>query len=128
MSNNKNIEKVVKVTKRERFAELLAIPEVANNQDLVDFINHEVDLLTRKNASGEKKLTANQLENENLKAIIVNSLSAETGMTITEMIKTIPELAEFTNQKVSALTTALVKDGKVERRVEKRVTKFYKVV
>ena len=49
-------------------------------------------------------------------------------MTITEMIKTIPELAEFTNQKVSALTTALVKDGKVERRVEKRVTKFYKVV
>lgn len=126
--SNKNIEKVVKVTKRERFAELLAIPGVANNQDLVDFINHEVDLLTRKNASGEKKLTANQLENENLKAIIVNSLSAETGMTITEMIKTIPELAEFTNQKVSALTTALVKDGKVERRVEKRVTKFYKVV
>jgi len=126
--SNKNIEKVVKVTKRERFAELLAIPEVAKNQDLVDFINHEVDLLTRKNASGEKKLTANQLENENLKAIIVNSLSAETGMTITEMIKTIPELAEFTNQKVSALTTALVKDGKVERRVEKRVTKFYKVV
>lgn len=126
--SNKNIEKVVKITKRERFAELLAIPEVANNQDLVDFINHEVDLLTRKNASGEKKLTANQLENENLKAIIVNSLSTETGMTITEMIKTIPELAEFTNQKVSALTTALVKDGKVERRVEKRVTKFYKVV
>lgn len=126
--SNKNIEKVVKVTKRERFAELLAIPEVAKNQDLVDFINHEVDLLTRKSASGEKKLTANQLENENLKAIIVNSLSAETGMTITEMIKTIPELAEFTNQKVSALTTALVKDGKVERRVEKRVTKFYKVV
>lgn len=126
--SNKNIEKVVKVTKRERFAELLAIPEVAKNQDLVDFINHEVDLLTRKNASGEKKLTANQLENENLKAIIVNSLSAETGLTITEMIKTIPELAEFTNQKVSALTTALVKDGKVERRVEKRVTKFYKVV
>lgn len=126
--SNKNIEKVVKVTKRERFAELLAIPEVAKNQDLVDFINHEVDLLTRKNASGEKKLTANQLENENLKAIIVNSLSAETGMTITEMIKTIPELAEFTNQKVSALTTALVKDEKVERRVEKRVTKFYKVV
>ena len=126
--SNKNIEKVVKVTKKERFAELLAIPAVASNQDLVDFINHEVDLLTRKNASGEKKLTANQIENENLKDIIVNSLSADTGLTVTEMIKTIPELAEFTNQKVSALTTALVKDGKVERRVEKRVTKFYKVV
>ena len=52
--SNKNIEKVVKVTKKERFAELLAIPAVASNQDLVDFINHEVDLLTRKNASGEK--------------------------------------------------------------------------
>lgn len=126
--SNKNIEKVVKVTKRERFAQLLALPEVANNQDLVDFINHEVELLTRKNASGEKKLTANQLENENLKEIIVNSLSAEAGLTITEMIKTIPELAEFTNQKISALTTALVKDGKIERRVEKRITKFYKVV
>lgn len=126
--SNKNIEKVVKVTKKERFAELLAIPAVASNQDLVDFINHEVDLLTRKNASGEKKLTANQVENENLKDIIVNSLSADTGLTVTEMIKTIPELAEFTNQKVSALTTALVKDGRIERRVEKRITKFYKVV
>ena len=45
-----------KITKRERFAQILAIPAVSADPALVEFINHEIELLDRKN-SGEKKLT-----------------------------------------------------------------------
>ena len=46
-----------KMTKREKFEMLKAIPEVSANEMLVEFIDHELDLLAKKNAS-EKKPTA----------------------------------------------------------------------
>ena len=53
-----------KLTKRDRYAQLLTLNEVKANPDLVAFIEHEVELLTRKNtANGEKALTPNQIQN-----------------------------------------------------------------
>lgn len=117
-------EKVVKVTKRERFAQLLAINEVAQNQDLVDFINHEVELLTRKNSS-EKKPTAAQLENEKTAEVVLATLVENgNGMTVTEIIKSNKDLGEFTNQKITAILRNLVSADKVERIEDKRKTYF----
>ena len=45
-----------RITKAQKFAMLKAIPAVAENAMLVEFIDHEIDLLSKKNA-GEKKLT-----------------------------------------------------------------------
>ena len=39
-----------KITKRERFEQLLNIPAVANDNGLKEFINHELELLAKKNA------------------------------------------------------------------------------
>lgn len=117
-------EKVVKVTKRERFAQLLAINEVAQNQDLVDFINHEVELLTRKNSS-EKKPTAAQLENEKTAEVVLATLVENgNGMTVTEIIKSNKDLGEFTNQKITAILRNLISADKVERIEDKRKTYF----
>ena len=117
-------EKNVKVTKRERFAQLLAINEVAQNQDLVDFINHEVELLTRKNSS-EKKPTAAQLENEKTAEVVLATLVENgNGMTVTEIIKSNKDLGEFTNQKITAILRNLVSADKVERIEDKRKTYF----
>ena len=62
-------EKAKKVTKKERFAQLLELEAVKANADLVAFINHEIELLENKNKSksGEKKPTERQRENEQLK-------------------------------------------------------------
>jgi hypothetical protein len=117
-------EKNVKVTKRERFAQLLAINEVAQNQDLVDFINHEVELLTRKNSS-EKKPTAAQLENEKTAEVVLATLVENgNGMTVTEIIKSNKDLGEFTNQKITAILRNLISADKVERIEDKRKTYF----
>ena len=49
-----------KITKRERFNSLLSLSEVQANADLVAFIEHEIELLDKKNSS-EKKLTVQQI-------------------------------------------------------------------
>lgn len=120
MSNTK------KVTKRERFEQLLAIAEVKANGELVKFINHELELLAKKNASGEGKLTATQIANNGIKEEILECMANEPNrlFTISEMQKLFPCCAELSNQKLSVLVRQLVADGKVERLEEKRKAVF----
>lgn len=111
-----------KLTKRDHFTALLALAEVQNDQTLVDFINHELDLLAKKN-SAERKPTAVQVANEGIKTAILSALS-ETPVTISELQKSAPELAELTNQRISALVRQLVNDGSVVRSEDKRKAYF----
>ena len=77
-----------------------------------------------KKSSANKKPTATQLENEELKVKILAHLETVEKQTVSEMMKAIPELAELTNQRVTSLVTSLYKDGKVDRIVEKRKAYF----
>ena len=120
-----------RLTKRDHFNTLLTIPEVANNPDLVAFIENEIDLLNKKsNSTGDKKPTARQAENAGLKEAILNYLRAGNVATITELMKNVPELAEvkeLTNQRTSAIVRQMVEaDKTVERLVEKR-TAYFKI-
>ena len=42
------MEKIKKVTKRDNFNALLKIEEVASTEQLVEFVNHELELLDKK--------------------------------------------------------------------------------
>jgi hypothetical protein len=118
-----------KMTKRDYFNSLLAIEEVKGNEKLVKFIEHELELLAKKNASGEGKMTATQKANEEIKEGIVKAL-AETPnrlYTITEMIKEFDVCKPFVNQKISNLANQLVKEGRIAKIEEKRKS-FFKVL
>ena len=115
-----------KITKREHFNTLLALEEVKANAKLVEFIQHELELLDRKNASGEKKMTATQVANENLKEQLVEEMEENRLYTISEMLKVLPCCAELTNQKVTRLVSDLVKDNKIIRTEDKRKAYFSK--
>ena len=112
-----------KLTKAQKFAMLRAIPAVAENAMLVEFIDHEVELLSKKN-SAEKKPTAQQTANEAIKVAIVEGMERNRVYTVTEVIKSIPECADLTNQRVSALLRQLVEAGKVKRTEDKRKAYF----
>ena len=114
-----------KMTKRDYFNLLLTLDEVKANDALVTFINHELDLLAKKN-TGEKKLTAVQVENQSIKDAIFNAMEENRMYTITEMIKEIPECADLTNQRVAALVRQMMPDY-VERVMDKRKAFFRKV-
>ena len=112
------------MTKREKFEMLMAISEVKSNPILSEFIAHELELLAKKNAS-EKKPTAVQVANEGLKQTIMDVLNENGGlMTVTDIQKSCEELAELSNQKVSALIRQLKDDGKVEKVEDKRKSFF----
>ena len=115
-----------KMTKREKFEMLANIAEVKTNPMLVEFIEHELELLAKKNASGEGKLTADQVANNGIKAEILECMAKEPNrlFTISEMMKLFPCCAELSNQRVSALVRQLKEDGKVERLEEKRKAVF----
>ena len=104
MNTNKTEKKP---TKRDHFNALLDIPEVAENDTLVEFINHEIDLLNRKN-SAEKKPTATQMANKALKEEIVECMEPGRLYTISEMLKEFPCCHGLTAPKVTAIFTRLL--------------------
>ena len=112
-----------KMTKRDYFNSLLNIEEVKANSAMTEFIEHELELLSKKNTS-DRKPTAQQKENEVIKAAIVAGMTENRLYTITEIIKEIPECGELTNQKVSALFRQLVAENKVDRIEEKKKAYF----
>ena len=117
------LTKTKKPTKRENFNALLNLAEVKSNPTLVEFINHEIELLDKKN-SAEKKPTAQQTANDSIKVAILDGMAIGKMYTITELIKAIPECADLTNQRVSALMRQLIEAGKVTRIEDKRKAYF----
>ena len=116
-----------KMTKREYFNVLLSLNEVKANSELVDFINHELELLSKKNAS-EKKLTPTQKENLTIQEAILNYMETNVLYTITDLLKSVPECAGMSNQRVSAIVRIMREEKKVERIEEKRKAYFRKAM
>lgn len=115
-----------KITKRESFTEIKGILEELGKTRLVAVMEHELELLAKKNASGTSKPTKAQVENEGIKDVILEVLAAEPNklFTISEIQKSTAELAELSNQKLSALVRQLKEDEKVKRIEDKRKAYF----
>ncbi len=112
-----------KFTKRDYYNTLLDLAEVKANPKLVEFIEHELELLDRKNST-DKKPTAQQTANEAIKVAILDNMAEGKMYTITDLIKSVPECADLTNQRVSALVRQLVDDKVVVRTEDKRKAYF----
>ena len=113
-----------KMTKRDYFTAIL------NKYDLTadekSFIEHELELLAKKNSS-EKKPTAQQVANEGLKSVILNVLTENGGlMTITDIQKSSAELADLSNQRISAIVRQMV--GITVERVEDKRKAYFKAM
>ena len=114
-----------KMTKAQMFAQIKANHNLS--ADEIAFIDHELELLANKN-SAEKKPTAQQTANAEIANAIVAHLSAEPNrlFTITEIIKEVPECADLTNQRVSAIVRGLI--GSSIERVEEKRKAFFRAI
>ena len=112
-----------KMTKREWYAVLKELVEKSNAEqkaELLEFIAHEVELLSKKHSGETKVQKANKEVNEKILFVLAG---AEKPMTVSEMMKA-EELAEYSNQKLSALLRGLVEQGKVVRTEDKKKAYF----
>ena len=112
-----------KKTKKELFGEVREIVEREGRTDLVEFVDHELELLNKKaNRTGTTKT---QKENEGIKEKIIEALvRIATPVTITELQEQDEEMAQYSNQKISALLTQLIKEEKVVRSKDKKKSLF----
>ena len=110
-----------KMTKREMFEQIKA--NYALTEEEVKFIDHELELLAKKN-SAEKKPTATQTANVGIKKAIADGMEMGKKYTITDLMKSIPAIADLSNQRVSALVRQMIDDKVVVRTEEKRKAYF----
>lgn len=109
------------MTKREMFVAIAN--RVADNAEMVEFLNHQIELLD--NSKANKTPTKTQKENEKIKeTILVNLARFNEPVTITELLNHGSGLEGMTNQKVTSLVSQLVKAGKVRKGNDKKRSVF----
>ena len=118
-----------KITKRDMFNEIIKMMNgeqmSVSSQAVIDFANHEIELLNKKSSSSSGKQTKTQLENESYKEIILETLkTADKPITISELMRRNETIAELSNQRVSAMLSQLWKVEKIVRTYEKKKAYF----
>lgn len=110
-----------RLTKKDFFKKIREMVE--GRQDLIDFIDHELELLDKKSSS--RGQTKTQKENEEIKTKIVNALiEIARPVTITELQENNEEMATYSNQKLSALLKKLVDTNQVIKVIDKKKSYF----
>lgn len=96
-----------------------------DSNELIDKLNSMLMAIKNKSHRPSKADTAKQVENDKLADVILETLmNSENPMTITEMQKPNEELAEYSNQKISAIMRKLVESAQVIKTVEKKKSYF----
>lgn len=110
-----------KMTKRDYFTAILEkYPLTAEEKA---FVEHELELLAKKNAS-DRKPTAQQTANEGIKTAILDGMTSGRLYTVTEIQKEILKGSDLSNQKVTALIRQLKDAGLVVKTEDKRKSYF----
>lgn len=114
-----------KMTKRDYFEAIKS--KYALTKEEIAFIDHELELLEKKNSSKSSTETKTQKENATIKEKLLAEMETGKRYTISEMQKELSCCAELTNQKISALVRQLISENKVTRIEDKRKAYFSKV-
>ena len=111
-----------KITTKKLLLALLEMEEVKANPLYVEKINALITAIDKKNAN--RKPTAQQKENENIKEQILKVLTTSEGRTVSEIMK-LTEYEFKSNQQCTALLRQLRLDGKVTRVEDKKGTLYF---
>ncbi len=112
-------------TKKDRYEQILTY--VADNAELVAFVNHELELLAKKNASKSAKQTDRQKENADLMTVIYDAMENAKQYRVTDLIAEIHELNGMNTQRVAPILKKMCDNVLVTREVVKGVAYFTKI-
>lgn len=104
----------------------IAMESVKDNAEVYEKLDALKSSIAKKN-SAERKPTATQKANMAYKDAILAFMEIGKKYTVSELMKEVVELADLSNQRVSALVRQLKDEGSVIRTEEKRKAYFSKV-
>ena len=112
------------MTKKEYFGEIKKIVEgtnVDNRDEIIEFIDRQVELLSKKSNAKTKV----QKENEVLIEGVYEALATVAKpVTVTELQEANEDMANYSNQKLSALLRMLVNAGRIVKTIDKKKSYF----
>ena len=106
-----------KKTKKEMWLSILEIKEVADNEDLVAFINKEIDALDKKAEKAKESAAKKAEESDSLREKIysvLTEIASSDFVPIADIVAAIGE-EDITPAKVTARLTKLVEAGRAEK-------------
>lgn len=118
-----------RLTKKDYFEMIKGV--CADRTDIIDFCNHEIELITRKNS--KNGATKTQKENEIVANILIEELAKiNKPVTITDLMNsseivknyTLENGNKLTNQKISAIFKQLVENKKIVKVTDKKKSYF----
>ena len=111
-----------RITKKDNFNALLSLTEVQANPVLVEFIEHELEMLANKNAKRSDKPTANQAENAEIAEFVPTVLESGKLYRLSEIKALVPALASASGtQRIAVICRKLEESGILVKTVDKRV-------
>lgn len=108
-----------KVTRKQMFEQIMSKYPLDESEKA--FMEKEIAKIDNKSAN--KKPTATQVANEGIKAEILDIMNANGEPMTVGQVEVAFDKA-YTNQKLSALMNAMVKEGILTKGTEKKVTYF----
>lgn len=120
---------IKKLTKKEYFTKIREI--VIDNPELVAFVDHEMELLNRKNSKTSQ--TKTQAENEVIAQMLIQELSkVGKPVTITELMTCSDAVKNYitkenkplSNQKISAIFKQLTESNQIVKVTDKKKSYF----
>ena len=113
------------MTKREMFTAIMNVAEVSANEEMVEFLKHQIELLDSR--KGSSKPTKTQTENVGIKDTICEILGeSDKAMRVKDLIAD-ERLSAYSSSKITALLRQMLPDtgdGRVIKTVEKKVSYF----
>ena len=109
------------MTKKEMFVEIVNLAKENGRDDIVEFCNHEVELLSKKRSDNSK---AKAEADARAEKVFFALSEMDKPVTITELLKLTSdeEVAGYSNQRVSALIRKL--GDRVVKTMDKKTAYF----
>ena len=111
----------VKMTKAQMFAQVVEMAQAQGRQDIVDFAEHEIELLAKRNSADSKAKAKKAAENAELADKIVEFLAGADAPMATLDVAT---AVGISTQKATPILKGLVDEKRVVETMEKR-KKFF---
>jgi len=92
------------MTKKEMFVAIKAV--VADNQEMVDFIDHEIELLSKKRSDNSKAKAESDARAEKV-FLALSKMDAPVTISELQAKTSDEEVAGYSNQRISALMRKL---------------------
>lgn len=107
------------MTKKEMFVAIKGM--VAENQEMVDFLDHEIELLSKRHSVSNKAKAESDARKDKL-TVALAEMDKPVSIAELKSLTSDPDIADWTSQRISGLFARM---DNVDKVMDKKTAKFF---